>query len=104
MEQHWDLYSLSDIEMMRLIGKKIRTARLNNNITRDELQRITGVHSKTIGDAETGKNITLATLIAILRGIDMLDLLNELIREESVSPVMMARYGGKVPKRATGKM
>ena len=103
MDLYGDLYSHSDVEIIKQIGEKIRAARLNNNITRDELQRITGIHSKTIGDAEAGKNITLATLVAILRGMNMLDMLNELLREESVSPVMMARYGGKAPKRATGK-
>lgn len=103
MEQSSDPYFLSDAEIIRRIGKKIRTARLNSNITREELQRITGVHKKTAGDAESGKNITVATLIAMLRGLNMLDTLNELLAEESISPVMIARYSGKIPKRATGR-
>jgi transcriptional regulator with XRE-family HTH domain len=100
MEHSADPYFLSDPEIIRRIGKKIKTVRLNSNITREELQRITGVHKKTIGDAEAGKNVTLATFIAILRGLEMLDQLDELLREECVSPVMMAKYRGKVPQRA----
>jgi len=104
MEQFNDLYSRSDKEIIRQIGEKIKTARLNENITQSELQRITGVHTKTIGEAEAGKNVTLGTLVAILRGLEMLDLLNELLREESISPIMMAKYRGKAPQRASGKV
>ncbi|MDR2698215.1 MAG: helix-turn-helix domain-containing protein [Candidatus Methanoplasma sp.] len=93
MEMYADLYFHSDPELMMRIGEKIKTVRLNSNITREELQSITGIHKKTIGDAETGKNVTMMTLLAILRGLSMLDQLNELLREEGVSPVMMAGMG-----------
>jgi transcriptional regulator with XRE-family HTH domain len=102
MEMYADLYFHSDPELMRRIGEKIKTVRLNSNITREELQSITGVHKKTIGDTEAGKNVTIMTLLAILRGLSMLDQLNELLREEGVSPVMMARFKGKAPMRARG--
>jgi len=103
MELHADPYFISDIEMIRRIGKKIRTVRLNSNITRDELQRITGVHKKTIGDAESGKNITIMNFIAIIRGLRMFYLFDELFREEDISPVMIAKCMGKIPQRASGK-
>lgn len=103
MQEYADLYFLSDVEIMRRIGKKIRTVRLNSNVTREELQRITGVHKKTIGDAEAGKNVTMATFIAILRGLGILDQLNELLKEESISPVRMAELQGKRPQRARAR-
>jgi len=102
MERYADPYFIPDIEIMRRIGKKLRTIRLNSNITRDDLQRITGVHKKTIGDAESGKNITLATLLAILRGLRMFDQLEALLRDDGPSPVMMAKLQGKIPQRAAG--
>ncbi|MCL2786439.1 MAG: helix-turn-helix domain-containing protein [Methanomassiliicoccaceae archaeon] len=100
MEQYADLYFISDVEIMRRIGKKIRTVRLNSNITREELQRITGVHKKTIGDAESGKNVTMGTFIAILRGLQILEQAEELIRDDGPSPVMMAKLQGNIPQRA----
>jgi len=103
MEHYSDPYFLSDVEIMRRIGKKLRMVRLNNGITREELQTVTGIHRKTIGDAEYGKNVTIRTFIAILRGLNMFDKLDELLREEPVSPVMMAKLHWKVPQRATGK-
>ena len=97
-----DILTLSDVELSETIGKKIKMMRLNMNMTRDELQKISGVHSKTIGDFENGKNVTLLTLIAILRGLKGLYMLVSLLEEESVSPVMVAKLGGDVPKRASG--
>ena len=99
-----DPYFLTDPAIVRRIGAKIKRVRLNSNITREELQTITGIHKKTIGDAEAGKNITMLTFIAILRGLNMFDQLTELLREEGVSPVMMAKYQGKVPQRASRKL
>jgi len=100
MEQYADLYFISDAEIMRRIGKKLRTVRLNSNITREELQRITGVHRKTIRDAESGKNVTMATFIAVLRGLQILEHAEELLRDDGPSPVMMAKLHGKMPQRA----
>ena len=103
MEWFADVYFVSDIEIMRRIGVKLRTIRLNSNITREELQKITGVHKKTIGDAEAGKNITMLTFITLARGLRIFDQLDDLLREEGVSPVMMFKCQGKAPQRASGK-
>jgi len=103
MEHGWGIYSLSNREIVKDIGEKIRRIRLNGNVTRSELQRITGIHAKTIGDAEDGKNVTLITLVGILRGLNALDLLDRLVEEEKVSPVDLAKNKGKVRERATGR-
>jgi transcriptional regulator with XRE-family HTH domain len=103
MERNFGIYALSDREIAVDIGEKIRRIRLNANITREELQQITGVHKKTIGDAENGKNVTLITLISILRGLNALHLLERFTEEEVISPVALAMNRGKVRKRASGK-
>jgi len=98
-----DIYELSDTETIRLIGEKIRTIRLNGNITREQLQEASGVHAKTIGDLENGRNVTLATLISVLRGLRRMNLLDRLLDDEPVSPLLLYKAGGNVPKRATGR-
>ncbi|MCL2607409.1 MAG: helix-turn-helix domain-containing protein [Methanomassiliicoccaceae archaeon] len=100
MEQYADLYFISDVEIMRRIGRKLRTIRLNSNITREELQRITGIHKKTIGDLESGKNVTMATFIAVLRGLQILEHAEEMLKDDGPSPVMIAKLQGKIPQRA----
>jgi len=103
MKEYENIYSLSDREIAEDVGKKIRRIRLNENISRDELQLITGVHRKTIGDIENGKNVTLVTLISVLRGLNALHLLDQLAADEIASPVSMAMNKGKVRERATGR-
>jgi transcriptional regulator with XRE-family HTH domain len=104
MEHYNDPYFVPDTEILLRIGKKIRTIRLNSGITQAELQGITGVHKKTIGDAESGKNVTMMNFIAILRGLRAFDLLDGMFRDEGISPVLMAKYSGKAPQRARGRM
>jgi transcriptional regulator with XRE-family HTH domain len=102
MERYEDTYSLSDREIAEDLGRKLRDIRLKRNMTREKLQSITGIHAKTIGDAESGKNVTIITLIGILRGLGAMNLIEPLIEEEIVSPAMMFKNRGKVRKRATG--
>ena len=103
MEQYGSIYALSDREITEHIGKKIRRIRLNENITAEDLQLRTGIHKKTIGDAENGKNVTLGTLISILRGLNASDLLEHLTEDEPVSPVSLAMNNEKVRERARRK-
>ena len=103
MSKLYDPRVLSDVELINIIGKKIKRIRLNLNITRTNLGVITGVHEKTIGDLETGKNITMLTLISILRGLKSLELLEQFFKEEPVSPLLIAKTEYKIQKRASSK-
>jgi transcriptional regulator with XRE-family HTH domain len=103
MEHYEDIYSFSDREIVRDLGEKIRRIRLNRNISREELQRVTGIHVRTIGDAENGKNVTIMNLLGILRGLNSLRLLVPLLTDEEISPVAIAKNREKVRERATGR-
>jgi len=96
-----DVYYASNTELLTVIGSKIKTIRLNRDITREKLQEISGVHVKTISDLETGKNVTMLTLIAVLRGLKSINLLENLLKDENISPVMLAKLRGNAPKRAS---
>lgn len=102
MEYRMGIYSLSDREIAEDIGKKLKEMRLKKNMTRAELGSASGIHEKTIGDAENGKNITMITLISMLRGLSALNLLDSLIEEEGISPAALFRDKGRVRRRATG--
>ena len=98
-----EIYGLSDTEILRKTGRYLRRERLNKNITQEELQNLTGVHKKTISDAENGKNITLLNMISIMRGLKLLNRIDFMMEDEQISPVMLAKLKGKVPERATGR-
>ena len=99
IEVHW----ASNTELMNVIGEKVKTIRLNINMTRDELQEASGIHKKTISDLESGNNVTLFTLIAVLRGLKELNLLERLLEDELISPIALAKLHGSRPKRASRK-
>lgn len=97
-----DWYGMSDKAIIRDIGKRLKQIRLNKNITQQELSEKSGVHRTTISKIETGQKISLLTLIQVLRGLGELQRLENIIPEEIVSPIQLARLQGKKRKRASG--
>jgi transcriptional regulator with XRE-family HTH domain len=85
----------------RDIGKRIKQIRLNKNISQKELSGRSGVHRTTISKIETGQKTSLLTLIQVLRGLGELQRLENIIPEEVVSPIQMAKLQGKKRKRAS---
>src|SRR5690554_7509374 len=68
------LNHLSDQLIHDELCRRLRMARLKVDITQAELAEKSGVSLITVKRAESGKgNITLMTLIALLRGIDALE-------------------------------
>jgi putative transcriptional regulator len=96
-----DWYGMSDKAIIRDIGKRLKQIRLNKNITQQELSKKSGVHRTTISKIETGQQISLLTLIQVLRGLGELQRLENIIPEEIVSPMQLARLQGKKRKRAS---
>ena len=96
-------YGTSDEALQRQIGERLRSARLNANLSQQELAEIAGLNRNTIVNAEKGKSCTLGTLIALLRGLKMLEQLDLLLPPQAISPIQLAKLHGKKRQRATGK-
>ena len=91
-----------DENILLALGERLRTARLNQNLTRDALAARVGLSVDTIRNAETGRNVSLETLIRLLRGLDRLDDLDALLDSEGPSPVQLAKRQGRMRQRASG--
>ena len=61
-----------DAELRQRIGATLRQARLRRNLSQAELAQGIGIGRRTLQSAEDGASVTLETLIAILRGLDLL--------------------------------
>ncbi|MGK0239948.1 MAG: putative transcriptional regulator [Candidatus Pelagisphaera sp.] len=96
-------YIQNDTAIQREIGERLRAARLNANLSQQELAELTGLNRNTVVNAEKGKSCTLGTLIALLRGLKLLDQLNLLMPPQPISPIQLAKLNGKKRRRATGK-
>ena len=81
-----NIYILTDIELCNRIGVKMKTVRLKQNMSQDELADKSGVSISTINRMEDGEVKTLESLIRILRTLGKLDIFIPLVEEEQLSP------------------
>jgi putative transcriptional regulator len=82
------------------IGKRIKQARLNANLTQQALVDKTGLSIKAIMNAEKGKS-QLETLITILIALDLVEQLNLFLPEQEISPLQLAKLKGHQRQRAS---
>ena len=92
---------MTDKAILHEIGSRLKILRLNNNISQENLALSVGLSRKTIQNAEDGKNCSLATVIAILRGLNCLHNLDSFLPQIGYSPMEMAKLNGKKRQRAS---
>lgn len=100
-----NIYMLTDIEICDRIGVKIKTVRLKQNMSQEELANKSGVSISTIKRMEEGEVKTLESLIRILRTLGKLDIFIPLVNEEQLSPneyyELVSKANKRVRKRAS---
>ncbi|MCU0784526.1 MAG: helix-turn-helix domain-containing protein [Verrucomicrobia bacterium] len=57
---------MTDQQMLRLVGRRVREARFRTNMTQECLAELVGVHWKTIGHIERGSYPIALTIFARL--------------------------------------
>ena len=81
-----NIYMLTDIEICDRIGVKIKTVRLKQNMSQEELADKSGVSISTIKRMEDGEVKNFESLIRVLRTLGKLDVFVPLVEEEQLSP------------------
>ena len=72
------------------------------HVTARDLADRAGISLKTYRNVEAGENHSVATLLRILRALGLLQRVDALLPEPGLSPIELAKLGGKQRKRATG--
>lgn len=96
-----DIYSMTDKGIEAEMGSRIKSLRLRKNMTQQELSKATALSLNTIKSLESGKG-KLINLIAVMRELGVLDVLNGFIPEAPISPLQLAKRQGKKRQRASG--
>ncbi|MBQ8450957.1 MAG: helix-turn-helix transcriptional regulator [Bacteroidaceae bacterium] len=98
-----ELYALTDNTIIEKIGENIKRLRLEHNITQKELAGSAGIAISSVAALERGENISLKTLIPLLRSLSSLHLLSDLLKEPEISPIAYAKLldSQKIRKRAS---
>ncbi len=87
-------------EVLAELGDRLRGYRLQQNRTLEDVAAEAGVHLSTAQRAERGANPTLETIVRLLRALGRLDALDAFLPPPLVSPIQLARLGGREPQRA----
>ncbi len=92
---------ITDFDVLREIGGRLRGYRLQRNLTSEEVATRAGIQVRTLLSAERGANPRLATVIKVLRALDRLDNLEAFLPPPGLSPMALLRSKGKPRKRAS---
>jgi transcriptional regulator with XRE-family HTH domain len=101
MKSDIDIYPLSDMAILQELGQNMRNMRLNQNLSQQELADNAGVDRITIGKLESGRPVTMITMVQVLRALQRLDVLNPLLTEPQITPSMFNEAQEHYRKRAS---
>ena len=90
---------MNDGAIGRELGQRVRTTRLNKNMTQQEIADFTGLSTTTVKRVEQGKG-TILSLIKILRALKGLDAFDAFLPRPELSPRQLALLKGKERQRA----
>ena len=103
-----DIYTLSDTQLSKRIGEKLKTIRLKRNITQQSLAEAASISLSSVKKVENGEIGSFDTLLRILRTLGMLESISQLFEEEHLSPSeyyeMVNKAKKQTRKRAVGKL
>jgi transcriptional regulator with XRE-family HTH domain len=94
---------LTDEAILAELGGRLAQRRLELQLTQGMLAEQAGVSKRTVERIEAGATAQTATLIRILRVLELVDRLETLVSEAGPRPMDLVKLKGKARKRASGK-
>ena len=96
-----DLYAQSNSSIIAGLGKRGREYRMKAQLTQEELAAKAGISALTLKKFETAKtaNINMQSFLAILRALQQLECIGNILPELPVPPSLLRQYQEKTPKR-----
>lgn len=95
--------SMSDKALSETIGTFIKRHRLNQNKTQEEVSTAAGISRSTLSLLERGGTVTLATLLQVIRILDLLHIMNTFEVKDQISPIEYAKLQKNKRQRARNK-
>ena len=90
----------SDAAVLKELGARIARCRLDMGLSRDTLAQEAGLSRSPVVRMERGESVQLASLVRVLRVLGLLDNLDVVAPEATVSPMQLLKLRGKERKRA----
>jgi putative transcriptional regulator len=94
---------MTDAAVLTELGGRLERVRLERNITQSALAREAGISRRTLVRLEQGEDqVGAATLLRVLRALDLLENVDQLVPESLPSPIERLRSQGRRRQRASG--
>ena len=90
---------MSSIAICEELGSRIKQARLNKNLTQDELAQACGLTRRAVINAEQGK-CTLESFVTIMAALNLLSKLDLFLPKQLISPIELHKLQGRKRQRA----
>ena len=94
---------MSDPAILERIGKRIRNTRIRQELTQEELAKLSGISVLTLINIEKGKSVSMVLFISVMRTLGLLENLELLVPEIKISPVVLKKLQGKTRYRVRHK-
>ena len=91
----------TDHALLGALAGWLERERLKRNVTQAELAHEAGVSKRTVERLEAGDSVQLASLLRVLRALQLTHQLQALLPEASVTPMERLRGEGRARKRAS---
>ncbi len=92
-------YFMTNDALLQYVGKQMRQMRINARLSQQQLAERAGVSRSTVTQVENGKGMKMESVVAMLRVLNKLEILNNFETQAVISPLLIAKLLGKVPKR-----
>lgn len=98
-----DLSSLTDEAVLKDLAQRLSRHRIHRNLTQAQLAYEAGVSKRTVERLEAGHSTQLSSFVRILRVLDLLPVLDQLITDTPTSPMAQLRIQQKTRRRASSR-
>jgi len=96
-----DYYAMTNFAILKEIGGRIKSRRLERNLTQQYVADTIGISRLTIKNIEDGKPVSMLHFIEVLRSLGALESIDELLPSELPSPILLLKQQKKMKRRAT---
>ena len=100
-----DYSEMTGTEWVALLGERFRSYRMASMQTQQEVAHKAGIAVQTVRRFESGKatNITIVSLVSLLKSIGMADRMEQLLPEIPLSPYLINELNGNEKQRIRHK-
>ncbi len=103
-DKSYDIWNeMSDKSLIETIGIFIKSHRLNQNKSQDQIALEAGISRSTLSLLERGEKVRMDSFIQVLRALGLLYIMDVFKIQEQISPIEYAKLKKKQRKQASPK-